>query len=169
MKLHSLMLVFVLITPLYLVQSQSGRNTYHANISLSDGTKVRGMLASAHEDGLLILKRDLTDTVALVSPETIELIKLRRRGKIGRGALIGAGGGALLGAIIGFVDGDDGPECFLLCYTATEKAGIGALFLTPIGSGIGAVIGTKSDKVVIDGNIDTYKARLSQLQGYALK
>jgi len=169
MKLHSLVLVFMLIIPLYLVQSQSDRNTYNANISLSDGTRVRGVLASASEDGLLILKRDLSDTVALVLPETIELIKLRRKGKIGRGALIGAGGGALLGAIIGFVDGDDGPECFLLCYTAAQKAGIGALIFTPLGSGVGAVIGTKSDKVAIGGNIDTYKARLSQLQGYALK
>ena len=55
----------------------------------------------------------------------------------GRGALIGLGVGAFMGAMMGFASGDD-PDG-LISFTAEAKAGMGAIVLGPLGAIIGAL------------------------------
>lgn len=56
---------------------------------------------------------------------------------MGTGALVGGGAGLVLG----FMAGDDPPECWLLCYSAEEKAAMLAVFLGGSGAVIGLITG----------------------------
>jgi hypothetical protein len=105
-------------------------------------------------------------TTLLIPIKSIPL-KSEEKAKLVGGALVGAASGAVLGLSIGFLDGDDEPG--LLSYSKEVKASIFAIFLSPIGSGIGALIGTKRERIQINGSTDTYVAQLSVIRGYSLE
>lgn len=64
--------------------------------------------------------------------------------------------GASAGAVLGLVDGDDPPGCWILCMTAGEKAVLGGAVLGMMGAGAGVLVGavrplgTRWESVALD-------------------
>lgn len=140
---------------------------YQARVTLINESKVKGILFAANEDGLVLMEANMVDTIAFVDSKDIEMLKVRKKGSIGKGAWIGALSGAALGAIIGFADGDDPPDCMFLCATAGEKA-LGGLTLAVPGAGVGVLIGSGSKKFKVRGEKDNYLSILPEIKTYTL-
>lgn len=132
--------------------------TYKIWVTLVDGTTIKGTFYDASKDTLVILGKDLKQD--LISPNTIEVIKLRREGKVGRGAWIGAVTGTVAGALTGLIT-DDG-EGFGAEYSVLSGGIVGL----PIGTavGIGSSMGRK--KFAIKGELSAYLGHLPELQKY---
>ena len=102
-------------------------------------------------------------------------IKLRRKGAIGRGAIIGTFAGMVLGGIVGFAQSDDEPNTTLLsvftdpAFTKEEKAGMGIFIGAQVGAILGTLLGTIKIKIPIHGDRNLYKSKLHKLNGYAYK
>lgn len=79
----------------------------------------------------------------------IDVMKARRKGRVGRGVLIGALTGLAIGGLIGVISGDDPPDTYM-ALTAGEKALILGMPLAAIGAGVGGLLG--SFKVTIPLN-----------------
>jgi len=108
----------------------------------------------------------------------IETIKLRKKGKIGRGILIGALSGFATGALIGLISGDDDCEsevglasafCHIFATTAEQKAISNGVFLGVTGGLIGAVVGSIKIKIPINGAPEKFKANRDRLTGLSLR
>jgi hypothetical protein len=164
--LHYIVLI-ALICSFSSVRGQKVK-AYKAWVTLNDETKVRGILYAASEDGLIVLDKDLADSLVTVDATTIVMIKVRKKGNVGKGVLIGTAGGAALGAILGLAGGGDEDDCYIWCFTAEEYALMGAVTLALPGAGVGALIGSSRKKFGINQNLDTYGYHLPELQGYAL-
>ncbi|MBC2838852.1 hypothetical protein [Robiginitalea sp. SC105] len=160
--------ILVLIVSFFLnscaVSAQMAR-TYKVWVSLINETQVKGMAYAADENAFVVQSKD--SALIKLTPDAIELIKIRRKGKVGRGALIGAGSGALVGATIGFLAGDDyarGSGFF--SFYAEEKAAIGAMGLGTIGALIGIRAGSAKKEYIINGDTDTYLSFLPEIQNF---
>lgn len=131
--------------------------TYKIWVTLLE-QEVKGTLYAANEDELVILGEDLTQLKFV--PGNIQVIKLRRKGKGGRGAWIGAVSGIVVGAVAGYAS-ESG--------SGWEEVGAigGALVGAPTGAVLGALIGSGKDKYIINGDRDTYNSLLPTLQQYA--
>jgi hypothetical protein len=133
-------------------------NTYKIWVTLINQKEVKGTLYSAHEDELVILGEDLAQLKFV--PGNIRVIKLRRVGKGGRGAWIGALGGFAASTMI--------------CYASESGSGWedlcpfgGVVFGAPIGTLIGIGVGSGREKYSINGNRDAFNSLLPKLQEYA--
>ena len=92
----------------------------------------------------------------------INKITFRKKHQGLKGALIGLGAGAAIGAIAGYASGDDPPGLFSA--TATEKGAAAAIFLGLTGALVGTLIGVLvKDTFVIGGKKDTYRDFHSEL------
>jgi len=99
----------------------------------------------------------------------IETVKIRRKGRIGRGVLFGALGGFALGGIIGLASGDDDPNNCFFCLSAGDKALLAGIPLSIVGAGLGALIGSLKVKIPINGNISNFNRNKSKLRKYTFK
>ena len=113
---HTLRIVMVLllIAPGFYAQSKSKKvKVYKIWITKMDGSEMKGFFYAADEQGITISRSITFDESDLLMVEAgnISLIKLRRKGAVGKGAGIGFLSGAAVGAIIGFAGGDDDPSC----------------------------------------------------------
>jgi hypothetical protein len=158
-------------------QNSKANTKYHKVwITKFDNTKnVRGILYEVSNKSLKILDNHSREIV--IAANTIETVKIRRKGKIGKGLLIGALAGAATGAIIGLASGDepdkivDGGWLFgtYTAYgtTAGEKAGMLGISLGFFGGITGAILGTKKEKFQINGDIKKYEEHVKKLQNYS--
>lgn len=166
-----MLLIIVLICSISVSNSQNKKKkviVHKVWVTLMDESKQMGYLYSAKEQEIKITKKNSMDINNLITIDasTIQLLKIRRKGKIGRGVWIGALSGLATGAIIGFLSGDDDPG--ILSFNAEAKAtGLGLTFAV-LGSGIGALAGTKKEKVEINGDLKLYKNKLSIIRSYSL-
>ena len=159
-------LALSLYTPCAFAQKNK---TYQAWATLTSGEKFTGALSAATDDGLLLLDWYSRDTVALLKAEEIKVLKFRRKGAIGRGAWIGALGGAATGVIIGLADGDDEPEGWWdFTMTAEQKALAAGIVLVIPGTFVGMIIGALPKRFPIKGNADTYRTYLPEIEQYIL-
>ena len=158
----------VLMCPFILVGQKS--KPYKVWIKQMDNpTVIKGFLSSVDEYSLKIGKNiSAVDSasVIIVDAERINLIKLRRKGRIGRGAGIGAASGVLLGGILGLADGDDEPGWFSA--TKEEKAVGGGILLVIPGAAVGAGVGAIKKKIEIGGNMENYRMNIAELRTYSL-
>lgn len=137
---------------------QKKAKKYKAWISLlDDKSVVKGYFNDLKDSSIVVLDSKNKERIEL-PVNNIDMIKIRRKNRIGRSAGIGAASGFVFGAILGYSDGDDPPDTFLFKYTAEEKAGASAILLMPIGAGIGAGIGSFKKKFDIGGSMVNYKA-----------
>lgn len=134
-------------------------------VIFTDSSEIRGLLYSATEAGILLTSDNVNNTI---DPAKISAIKIRRKGNVSKGAYFGAAGGAVVGFASGIISGDDKEEDWF-GFTKEEKGAMGALLLAPIGSGVGALMGTKRISIPINGNTETYRAQLATIQRYCLK
>lgn len=113
-----------------------------------DGKKTyKGTIQSISETSIELYSKGKTISIPL---KEIGKIKTKHSGgnNVAVGALIGAGSFALLGAL----DGDDGPG--IISFSASEKATVGLVGGAILGAGAGGIttIFKKSKHYIIDGN-----------------
>ncbi len=134
--------------------------TYKIWVTLLDETKVKGTLYGVNEDQLVLVGGDLNQVI--ITPESIETIKLRRTGKIGRGAWIGAAIGTATGALVGLATNDRDEFLGDPIYSMTGGGIVGLI----IGTGVGIGIGTGKEKFVINGDESAFRLQLPVLREY---
>ncbi len=125
-------------------------------MTLTDQSKVKGVFYSINEDGVLVMDQSLKDTVAFLDYQTIETLRIRRKGNVGKGAAIGFVVGTVGGVLIG---------------NGMDSSGYGTLggfvFGTPAGTLIGMGIGSSKKLFRINGESETYFRFLPELREYA--
>ena len=154
---------------------------YRTWVSLnSEPFKIKGVLYEVKDSSILVSRSVViqdysTDRfeIAKLNINNIETIKTRRKNSIGKGVLIGAVSGLVVGVLIGLIDGDD-PPCtsgswICLRYTAGQKALMAGVPLAVSGAGIGALIGSIKVKIPINGNINNYNRNKNKLRKYTIK
>ena len=153
---------------------------YKIWITTIDQTKVKGILYFADEKGInLFINNEHNDSnMRFVEAQNIDVIKIRRSGRIGTGIWVGALTGFAVGGMVGLASGDDQQKTvdygFLGTYThqgssAGDKAIQSGLISSIPGAGVGAIIASKKVKIIINGNVETYKNKLNKIKSYAIK
>lgn len=140
---------------------------------------MKGVILETNDSTIQFIENSLLKKNTAVAPFTsqripissVERIKIRKKGAVGRGILFGALSGAMLGAIIGFADGDDvcepGSWC-ILQFSAEEKAAVGATTAIIPGLAVGALIGRNRKTIYINGDQTLYVNSRGELMEYAL-
>lgn len=168
MRKFFLLLILIFSISFTYGQEQEKLKTYKVMVKKMDGTRVRGYFIKADNNGITVdvSKRFEEDGLVVITAADIAKIKLRRKGSVTRGALMGLAAGGALGAITGYADGDDTGGFFSL--SKETKAAVLGTFFGLCGTVIGAVIGTSRKKFYIYGSNDTYRKELPILQQYDL-
>ena len=166
-----------------------------ATIKTLDGKTVKGWFYKMNDDNIYLLpakgnnkyfrsSKFLSSAVNVgsynIQVSQINTIALQRKNAGLKGTLIGLGTGAIIGALTGFISGDDpiqecGPNDFFcigaainnaLAMTAGEKAFVGAIGLGLTGALTGFILGkVAKKKFIIGGKKDTYR----DIQGELMK
>ena len=132
--------------------------------------KLKGYLTGL-EDSLITVskhlnKLELTRNNQSINIQNIETIKFRRKGRIGRGILVGALTGFTIGGILGLSSEDD--RRGIVSFTKEQKALMGGVVLSVPGAIIGAIIGSLKVKIPINGNRTTFKNRKKDLRNFMI-
>lgn len=168
MKKFFLLLILMFSISFTYGQEQNKLKTYKVMIKKMDGTRVRGYLVKVDDDGVTVdvSKRFEEDGLVVIAAADIAKIKLSRKGAVTRGALRGLAAGGALGAIAGYIDGDDNSG--FISFTKEEKAVVLGTFFGLCGTVIGAIIGTNRKHFHIYGFIDEFRKYYPELQQYDL-
>lgn len=171
-KISTVLMLFALILLPFVINGQnSGKEvkTHKIWVTLIDGSKEKGILYSSDLDGIKILNHNTLDVSDLkfVAVSHIDLIKIRRKGKVGQGVLVGALSGVGVGVLIGLASGDDDPG--ILSFSKEDKAAVGGITLGVLGTGIGALVASSKELIVINGSNENYLKKLEIIQSYALQ
>ncbi len=173
-KLVILLGLLLLFSPR--LQSQNSKNKAHKVwISNVNNSKIiKGTLYEVNDESLLIMDKHSKEIT--IDASKINIIKIRRKGKIGKGILIGSLTGLATGAIIGIVSGDDPDKTVVAgwpigTYTVEgqkkgEKALIYGVLLGLAGGGAGALIASKREKIIINGSIESYKSQIEFIRNF---
>ena len=159
-KFQLIVIISMLLSVGVFAQNKSKKVKVHNIwIELTDNSKIYGVLYSADINGIKITSGISIDDSSLlnIAPQNIYKIKIRRKGKVGRGALYGASIGLITGVAMGL--GDDGnyePYTF----------GFGFM-LSILGTGAGALIYAKKKRFKIIGNVEAYNNHLLEIQRYS--
>jgi len=177
-KITFLLVVLLLFSPGLQAQKTKNKNkSYKVWVSnIDNSTIIKGILYEVDDESIKVIikhSREIT-----IDASSIETIKIRRKGKVGNGILIGALTGLATGGIIGVVSGDDPDKTvdggwLFGTYTVEgetkgEKALKYGIPLAFVGGGAGALIASKKEKFIINGNIENYKSQLEALRKYSI-
>ncbi|HET7899252.1 MAG TPA: hypothetical protein VFL47_16310 [Flavisolibacter sp.] len=138
-------------------------SVYVVKLKLLNGHVINGYLKTVTDSTVVynllpvIVGSSAQDSDHAVDMAKLAMIKFRKKGAPGRGALIGAVVGIGIGAGIGFASGDDPPDQWF-SFTAGEKAASLALLGVVLGTPIGAIIGSNSETFQIDGKKENFRA-----------
>jgi hypothetical protein len=130
-----------------------GRLTVGGRVKVSMGapqpTELEGILVGVEGSELLIAPGGASEVVRVETDGAWRIqVPGGERRQAMKGAGYGAGGGALLGVILGLASGDDPDSCWLMCFTAGEKAAMGGASLGIVGGVIGLVAGALTKETV---------------------
>jgi hypothetical protein len=150
---------------------------YKTWISLNNESKtVKGVLYSITDSSLLVstslVKEDYTNgnfQTTTLNFKNIDLVKTRSKNRVLKGALIGTVSGFFLGAIIGFIEGDDNPDEVLVPSTAAQNALGNGVVLAIGGAGIGTLCGLIKIKIPINGSMSNFNSNKRKLAKYAIR
>ena len=141
--------------------------------------EIKGYTHSFNDSTISILQKydyrrgtmPLPDKLRLIRVNDIDQIMFRKKGSKAAGMLIFGFFGGLIGAYIGYSNGDDPPSPYevKLRATAEAKAFAGALIGGGTGMGIGILIGSSKKKIIIHGNIGNYIMVRPDLEKYSIK
>jgi len=153
-------------------QSNKKLKVYTANISTLQGERIKGVLDEVRDSSLFVLTANQRTKIPA---SAIQDIKIKRKGAVGRGALLGGLTGFGLGAILGLADGDEecppGPWTCTSTLSAEGKAlGMGIVF--GVGGAVtGLIVGSLSRRqlVTINGDQGSFKGNLETMKKYAIQ
>ena len=106
-KLVTLLSILLLFsTGLYAQKSKNKNKAYKVWVSKVDKSKIiKGLLIDVNDESLKIIDKHSIEIS--IDASNIKTIKIRKKGKIGNGVLIGALTGLVTGGLIGLVSGDE--------------------------------------------------------------
>ena len=170
--------IFLFFSILSLILSQSVNSQsktqkiliYKAWVNYIDSPiKMKGYLYQVKDSSIVISGVKPVPSITIhknhlyeISYKHIDVIKIRRKGRVGRGILIGMGSGFLAGIMIGYISGDDEPS-YWITLTAEEKAIAAAVPLAITGGIIGWIVGTNKKKIYVSGNFDNFRINRTEL------
>jgi len=172
-----LLLSILLLFSIGLYAQKSKNKVYKVWVTKVDKSKIiKGLLYKANDDSLIII--DKHSKKIRIAASKIEKIKIRRKGKIGNGVLIGALTGLVTGGLIGLVSGDEPDETVDYGWPfgtithegekASEKALLYGIPLAVVGSSVGAIIASKKNRITINGDIYKYKNNVEILKSFSM-
>lgn len=165
--MRSTLLFFLFLIPFsYGLNAQNNSKIIQIHkiwVTTMDGSKTKGVLYSANEQSIKISKNNSfnNSNLKVIDNKNIDIIKIRRKGRIGRGALIGAASGIGFGVVFGIAI-EDNDDWGGLVATAS------GLFFGLVGTGVGAGVGTIKKKIQINGNSELYISNLPYLKSISL-
>lgn len=175
--------VIVMLCSLNILFAQEPNKKFKVHkvwVSKIDNSKVvKGILLEANDESLIIIGKKNSEII--VNVKDIHKIKIRMKGKVGKGAAIGAATGVATGLVIGFASGDDPDKTvdgyfpYLGSYTYTVegttaggKAATWAAGLGIVGTVVGAVVGSKKETFLINGDSKNYLRYFDEIQTYSM-
>jgi DNA-binding beta-propeller fold protein YncE len=145
------------------------QNYYKVWVRKSGGIFYRGILYSADENGVYVTGKN-SENGYLIKPNEIISIKVRRKGKVGKSALIGGLTGFVLAGGLAYLTYQE-QDCFM-CNILYSSKGEAALFygipFGLLGTGVGALVSTKKEIFIINGDTEIYLTLLNRLNEYTL-
>ncbi|MTB50335.1 glycine zipper family protein [Lewinella sp. W8] len=133
--------------------------------SKDDSPRIQGYLLQL-EDSIIVIGTGLDLEPNDLRVRNIEYLKFRRKGRTGRGILIGAVSGATVGAILGYSSSSGCTGWF--CDPDFLAAG-GAITGVLPGAILGGIIGGTKNQYFINGNPIIYEQQRGDLLKYTLK
>lgn len=104
-----------------------------------------------------------TTSLEIFPVNQINELKARKRGQVGKGALIGVGSGIVLGALVGRLSYRPCDNCFLDFGPEFSTMG-GAILGIPVGALVGIVVGSVRSSYPISGKQSNYATQREQLK-----
>ncbi len=106
-KLVTLLVAFLLFSIGFQAQNSMGDKKAHKIwiTQVENSKKIKGLLYDVQEEFLKVIDNNSEEIIVYVSD--IDMVKIRRKGKIGNGVLIGALSGFATGGLIGLLSGSE--------------------------------------------------------------
>ncbi|MBT8270369.1 MAG: hypothetical protein HKO61_03955 [Flavobacteriaceae bacterium] len=135
---------------------------YKVWVTKIDGSVIKGFLHSAEVDSVFVnTMKDLSSSnLKVVEPKQISKIEVRRKGKV----LKAAGVGFAVGAIAGVALSSEESIISSDAVTAISASGLGL-----IGAGLGALVTSGKEEILLYGSLEIYNEQLKLLQEYSYK
>lgn len=158
----SILSAFLLLFAIFSSKStsaQSNKNLHSAKVYTLNSKTWRGILTSADEKGIYLVRK-LGDSSVFVNATQIKEIKLRRKGKSSTGTTIGflTGLAAGTGGVIALHSQDR---------LENTLSVVGAVLLTFTTTAIGGAIASQPDEViVINGRSEDYLQSLTRIKSF---
>jgi len=144
---------------------------YMASIStIAQKKRIKGVLEEVRDSSVLVFT---AKERIRIPASSIQEIKIKRKGAIGRGALAGGLTGFGLGLIIGLASGDDkcDPNSWCIMPMTAEEKGLAAGTALGIsGAVLGIIIGSvsRAEKIAINGDQKVFHDHVLTMRTYAL-
>ena len=149
-------------------KGKTKKKTYRAWVTLlNQNDKVKGYLYAVNDSSLVVsssselltdeFSTSLNNTIAI---KNIKKIRLRKKGNVGKGYIIGTSIGIATGVLLGVsaADGDG--------FSTLAAAGMLGIVGSVVGTGVGSISGSK--RYTIDGNQDTFLISRQELKTLSL-
>jgi hypothetical protein len=172
MKCLAGIILFTLFFTSVFGQSRNENQREHQDIFIvrvrsTNGSLTRGALQAVNDSSMVVMNK--RSKIITIAAQAIRHIKVRKKGNVKRVMGIGAGVGAALGGIIGFVSYDDSQEVEHLDrigkgFSAFAGVMVGAV----VGAGVGAIVGSHSKKIKVEGNAEKFTEIMPVLSNYLL-
>ncbi len=166
-----ILVVFCCLNSIHAQETIKKNKIYRTWVTLnSEPFKVKGFLYEINDSSISVMGFGMIKEYSTVRFQVVNLhindiekIKTRRNNSIGRGILIGAATGFVVGGFIGLVDGDD-PSGTFMAMTAGEKAIMAGGILSIGGGVIGGLIGLLKVSIPIDGSVNKFNRNKNKLE-----
>ena len=147
-------------------KGKAKKKTYKAWVTLiNQKDKVKGFLYAVNDSSIVVsssselladqYSASLNNTIAVAN---IKKIRLRKKGNVGKGYIIGTSIGIVAGILLASGE-DDG-------FTTLAAAGMLGIVGSAVGTGVGSISGTK--RYTIDGNQETFLISQQELKTLSL-
>lgn len=159
-------------------QKSDAKIKYQVWVHVNDNPRpLKGALVEVQDSAIQVLQRVYirknsivsTNAAMVVPVSSIRKIQVRKRSNVANGVWLGALGGVVVGAAIGYASGDDvcPPGAFCLFqFSAEDKAVVGSVAGIGPGMALGAILGSGKKTILINGDQTLYSNARHQLQDF---
>ncbi len=145
------------------------KKVYIAHIEQVDGTKIKGILYRINETDVelaQVIRRSVDTVFHRILSSEIKNIRVRKKGTIRTGFIVGA----IVGSFIGYEVGYSSVECGSAVFCFPELAGInGAIVGSLVGGLAGVAVGGIQKKFIVQGNQQLFDLHKVKLKGWTIR